>query len=81
MTEEESAAAMKADVQRQLAPKRPQPEPVIYIDPVKAKRLLQNLKRPPPDLLSDYDRSITKSHEETVKKPLSSGKKVPQLGE
>ena len=74
-TREELDASMREDVKRQLAPKRPPPE--LQIDPVKKKRFLENLKRPPPVLLSDYDRSITKSHEETVKKPRKSGNKVP----
>jgi hypothetical protein len=43
---------------------------------------LENLTRPTAEeVLSDYDRSITKSHEEHVQRPRKRGKKVPQLGE
>jgi hypothetical protein len=56
-------------------------EPEIVIDPEDAKRLLRNLRRPPPDLPSDYDRAIIKAHDETVKKPRARAKQVAQLGE
>ena len=80
MIDEELHIEVDGEVKRQLAPKRP--EPKEKIDPAKMKKLLENLKRPTPEkLLSDYGRSITKSHEEHVQRPHASEKKVPQLGE
>ena len=65
MTDEELHIEADGEVKRQLVPKRP--EPKEKIDPAKVKKLLENLKRPTPEqLLSDYDRSITKSYEEHV---------------
>ena len=63
-TDEEIDIDVNADVKHKLAPKRL--EPKEKIDPAKVKKLLENLKRAPEQLLSDYDRSITKSHEEHV---------------
>jgi hypothetical protein len=84
MTEEETKEIVAADVKRQLAPTRP--DPTEKIDPVKARRLLENLtKPPPPPLLSNYDRSIVKSYRDPQQRSGSSssarGKTIPQLGE
>ena len=77
-----SATAPKKSASGSAASKKGK-EPEIVIDPEAAKRLLRNLRRPPPDLPSDYERTVTKLHEETVKKPLrrARAKKVAQLGE
>jgi len=84
MTEEETKEIVAADVKRQLAPTRP--DPTKKIDPVKPRRLLENLtKPPPPPLLSNYDRSIVKSYRDPQQRSGSSssarGKTIPQLGE
>jgi hypothetical protein len=84
MTDEETKEIVAADVKRQLAPKRPSPKKKI--DPVKGRRCLDALERPPPcPPLSDYDRSIQKSHRDPQQRSESSGsargKTIPQLGE
>ena len=80
MTEEETKEIVAADVKRQLAPTHP--DPTEKIDPVKARRLLENLtKPPPPPLLSNYDRSIVKSYRDPQQRSGSSssarGKQFP----
>ena len=76
MTEEELTAWVQKDVHEQLKPKKPQPkEPV---DPAAKKFYLSMMCQPKPPLMSDYDRSITKSWE---KKSNRRYNQVPQLGE
>ena len=72
-----SSSGSRTSQQAKAAPPKNQQE-VIVIDPEKAKKLLKNLKRPPPVLLSDYDRSIVKSYAKPERKIR---KQVPQLGE
>ena len=72
-----SSAGSRTSQKAKAAPPKNQQE-VIVIDPEKAKKLLKNLKRPPPVLLSDYDRSIVKSY---AKPERRIRKQVPQLGE
>jgi hypothetical protein len=84
MTEEETKEFVAADVKHQLAPTHP--DPTEKIDSVKARRLLENLRKPPPPpLLSNYDRSIVKSYRDPQQRSGSSssarGKTIPQLGE
>ena len=85
MTEEETDELVAADVKRQLAPKHPDPKEKI--DPVKAKRCLDALQRPPsPPPLSHYDRCIVKTFHEakrsgSTSSAARSGKTIPQLGE
>ena len=65
-----------------FAKKQPEPKFEDLIDPAKKKRLLENLRRPTAEeVLPDYDRAITKSHEEHVQRSRKSGKQVPQLGD
>ena len=76
MTPEELDAWVQEDVRKQLKPKKPPPkEPV---DPAAKKFYLSMMCQPKPPLMSDYDRSITKSWE---KKSNQRYNQVPQLGE
>ena len=61
MTPEELTAWVQEDMHKQLKPKKPPPkEPV---DPVGKKFYLSIMCPPKPPLMSDYNRSITKSWE------------------
>ena len=74
-TQEELELLVKEDVARQLAPKRPPPEPKL--DPVKVRRTLENLRRPTAEeTIPDYDRSIIKSCTSQKERPHASGRKV-----
>ena len=77
MTDEELTAWVQEDVRKQLKPKKPLPkEPV---DPAAKKFFLAMMCQPKPPLMSDYDRSITKSWEK--KSNRRENQRVPQLGE
>ena len=77
MTDEELTAWVQEDVSKQLKPKKPPPkEPV---DPAVKKFFLSMMTQPKPPLMSDYDRSITKSWEK--KSNRRENQRVPQLGE
>ena len=72
MTLEELDAWVQEDVRKQLKPTKPSPkEPV---DPAAKKFYLSMMCQPKPPLMSDYDRSITKSWDKRYNQ-------VPQLGE
>jgi len=76
MTPEELDAWVQEDVRKQLKPKKPPPkEPV---DPAAKKFYLSMMCQPKPPLMSDYDRSITKSWK---KKSNRRYNQAPQLGE
>ena len=78
---------MGAELQAHFERKRPLPKETI--DPVKAKRTLDALKRPPPPPpQSNYDRCIEKTYDEAWRSGSTasasrrrSGKTIPQLGE
>ena len=77
MTPEELTAWVQEDVRKKLKPKKPPPkEPV---DPAAKKFFLAMMCQPKPPLMSDYDRSITKSREK--KSNRRENQRVPQLGE
>ena len=68
---------MQEDVRKQLKPKKPPPkEPV---DPAAKKFFLSMMCQPKQKLMSDYDRSITKSWEK--KSNRRENQRVPQLRE
>jgi hypothetical protein len=50
------------------------------LDP-KVIKMLKTLYQPEPRLISDYDRTILKSHNAAKRLSSASGKSVPQLGE
>ena len=56
MTPDELTAWVQEDVHKQLKPKEP-------VDPAAKKFYLSMMCQPKPPLMSDYDRSITKSWE------------------
>ena len=77
MTPEELDAWVQEDVRKQLKPKKPPlKEPV---DPAAKKFYLSMMCQPKPPLMSDYDRSVTKSWEK--KSNRRENQRVPQLGE
>ena len=78
MTNEELTAWVQEDVRKQLKPKKPAPkEPV---DPAMKKFFLSMMCQPKQkELMSDYDRSITKSWEK--KSNRRENQRVPQLRE
>ena len=82
MTEVETRDQVESEVKSHFTKKQPEPEPEELIDPAKKKKLLENMRQPTDEeVLSDYNLSNTKSHEEHVQRPRKSGKKVPQLEE
>jgi hypothetical protein len=90
MTEEENAQICQAQVRDFFAKKNPPPEEKI--DPVKLKRTVKNLKRPPPPPLDDNHLRALKKAVQGARQSGStssdkrlqerrSANKIPQLGE
>ena len=62
LTPEELDESVRANVKRQLAPKRPPPKEIIPLE--KVARFLKNLRKGPPQppvLPDDYERCIEKT--------------------